>query len=289
MLPAMSALAHALDLLRGRRVAVLTGAGCSTESGIPDYRGPGTAARARAPLEHRQFVGDPAARARYWARSVVGWPRIRATTPNAGHRALAELERAGVVARLVTQNVDSLHTRAGSRDVVELHGALARVQCLGCGEISARDALQARILAANPGFSDDGAAATTPDGDAAVERDLGGFVVPACEACDGVLMPDVVFFGGVVPRARVAACEAAVDAADALLVVGSSLAVFSGLRVVRHARKAGRPCVLVNLGPAMRGMEHFDAHVDARAGEALPALAAALIPTAPVRAAGSAR
>ncbi|MFO0746848.1 MAG: NAD-dependent protein deacetylase [Myxococcota bacterium] len=263
--------------LRGRRVAVLTGAGCSTESGIPDYRGPETRARARNPIEYRAFVNDPAARRRYWSRSLVGWPRIRVAEPNAAHRALAELEAAGVLAGLVTQNVDRLHTRAGSAAPVELHGALAEVRCLACRAVVARDALQARLLADNPTLGEARASEVAPDGDATLEVDLDAFVVPACESCGGVLKPDVVFFGEAVPVERVRRSEAIVDQAEAMLVVGSSLAVYSGLRFVRRAAARGLPCVLLNLGPPERGAECFSLHVDAPAGEVL-ALTARVLP-----------
>lgn len=264
-----------VDLLRGRRVAVLTGAGCSTESGIPDYRGPETRAKARNPIEYRAFVGDPAARRRYWSRSLVGWPRLCEAQPNAAHRALAALERAGLVHGLVTQNVDRLHSRAGSRPI-ELHGALAEVRCLGCGEVTARDALQRRLVADNPEAARLVAMDVAPDGDAQLALAPDAFVVPSCLACGGVLKPDVVFFGENVPPARVRAAEALVDAAEAFVVVGSSLAVYSGLRFVRRAAARGIPCALVNLGPPERGGEHFALHVDAPAGPVLDALAARL-------------
>lgn len=273
---ATAPLAALIELVRDRRVAVLTGAGCSTESGIPDYRGPETRARARNPIQYRAFVGDAAARRRYWARSLVGWPRIRQAAPNAAHRALAALEASGVVSGLVTQNVDRLHSLAGSRAPIELHGALADVRCLECDKIVARDEFQLRLVAANPEHAAARPAEIAPDGDAVVAADLDTFVIPACQACGGVMKPDVVFFGEAVPRARVAASEAIVDAADVLLVVGSSLAVYSGLRFVRRAASRGMPCALVNLGAVERGGEHFRVHVDAPAGQTLGALADAL-------------
>lgn len=269
-------LADLVGVLAGRRLVVLTGAGCSTESGIPDYRGPGTAARARSPIEYRAFVGQEAARRRYWARSFVGWPRMRRSLPNAGHLALAALEHAGMVVGLVTQNVDGLHGVAGSSRVIELHGALDRVVCLGCRATSARADMQERLARLNPELANASPLEVAPDGDAAVEIDLERFVVPACEACGGVLKPDVVFFGEAVPRERVAATEAWIAEAQALLVVGSSLAVYSGLRVVKGARARGLPCALVNLGPPMRGAEYFVTHADRAAGALLPRLAAML-------------
>jgi NAD-dependent SIR2 family protein deacetylase len=264
-------------LLRGRRVAALTGAGISTESGIPDYRGPTTAARARRPIQHAEFVRDPAARRRYWARSVIGWPRVAGAQPNAAHAALAAMEESGAVAGIVTQNVDRLHSRAGSRQVIELHGALAEVACLDCGGREARDSLQERLLALNPGFA---AVATleraAPDGDAELPAALvDDFRVADCAACAGVLKPDVVFFGGSVPREVVAAAYALVEAAEALLVVGSSLAVYSGFRFVRHAAERAIPVAIVNLGPT-RGDSLAALCWDERAGAALPSLAALL-------------
>lgn len=262
-------------LLRGRRVVVLTGAGCSTESGIPDYRGPDTPPRVRPPIQHREFVERAEARRRYWARSMIGWPKLAAAAPNAGHVALAELERAGVIAGLITQNVDGLHQGAGSRAVVELHGALARVRCLACGEVSSRDALQARLAAANPGWlARAGDIAVAPDGDAELAGD-DDFAVVACAACAGVVMPDVVFFGGSVPRATLDAAWALFDRAEVLLVVGSSLTVFSGYRFVRRAAERGVPVAILNHGPT-RGDPHAALRIDARTGAALPALHHAL-------------
>ncbi|HEY1958015.1 MAG TPA: NAD-dependent protein deacetylase [Polyangiaceae bacterium] len=260
-------------LLQGKRIAILTGAGCSTESGIPDYRGP--QARPRKPIQHRDFVESEATRRRYWARSAVGWPRMAGARPNAAHRAIAELEARGLASGLITQNVDRLHHKAGSREVLELHGALADVRCLDCGALESRDALQTRIAALNP---DLGAANVTiaPDGDADLPLELvENFRVPACLACGGVLKPDVVFFGGSVPRERVMAAFAKLDAADVLLVVGSSLAVFSGYRFVLRAAEMKMPIAIVNRGET-RGDPHAALRVDGAAGEVLPALARAL-------------
>lgn len=260
------------ELLRGRRVLALTGAGCSTESGIPDYRGPETRRRARNPIQHREFVGDPTARQRYWARSALGWPRFASAAPNAGHKALAELERGGIVGSVLTQNVDRLHQAAGTRNIIELHGALADVACLDCGGHEPRAELQARILALNPGFREE-AEELAPDGDAELPLEaVRGFRVPACLACGGVLKPDVVFFGGSVPREKVESAYAELDASEVLLVVGSSLAVFSGYRFVLRAAERGIPVALVNLGES-RGDAHAAVRVDARAGEVLPELA----------------
>ncbi len=267
-------------LLAGRRVVALTGAGCSTESGIPDYRGPGTRERARNPVQYRAFLDDPAARQRYWARSMVGWPHFSAARPNAGHRALAAIERAaagdgplaGKWGGLVTQNVDRLHHAAGSAAVVELHGALAEVVCLGCGVLEPRDALQARLAVLNPRWDAD--VELAPDGDAELGA-VDGFRVADCLACGGVLKPRVVFFGENVPRATVEAAFARVDAAEVLLVIGSSLTVYSGFRFVRRAAERGIPVAICNLGPT-RGDALATTRIDAPLGEVLPALAGAL-------------
>ena len=267
------ALERLAQLLRGKRLAVLTGAGCSTESGIPDYRGVDTPPRTRASIQHREFVDKAAFRQRYWARSMLGWPQLSAARPNAGHLALTELQQAGIVAGMITQNVDGLHTAAGMRDVVELHGALARVNCLACHAQTTREHLQDRLRAANPMFVQRAhVAAMTPDGDAELtDAAIEEFTVVPCEACGGVLMPDVVFFGGSVPKPTLEAAWAAFDAGEALLVIGSSLTVFSGYRFVRRAAERGIPIAILNHGPT-RGDEHATILVDARVGEALPAL-----------------
>ena len=263
-----------MELLRGKRVVVLTGAGCSTDSGIPDYRGANTPPRKRPPIQHREFVDREPMRRRYWARSMLGWPRLSSAVPNAGHAALAGLERAGVVTGLITQNVDGLHHRAGSREIVELHGALRRVRCLACEAITSRDDLQARLLAANPEWrerpaSDDRRFESAPDGDADLEDALvADFRVVPCTECGGTLMPDVVFFGGSVPRATLDAAWATFDRAEVLLVVGSSLTVFSGYRFVRRAAERSIPIAIVNRGPT-RGDEHATLRLDAGAGETL--------------------
>ncbi len=263
-----------LARLRHRRVVALTGAGCSTGSGIPDYRGPQTPPRSRPPIQHREFVDDAATRQRYWARAHVGWPRIAGAAPNPAHVALAALERAGVVTGLITQNVDGLHGAAGSRTVVELHGALARVRCLGCDDRTSRAALAARLHAANVGWT--ATARDAPDGDAVVDdKAARQFVVVPCAVCGGVLMPDVVFFGGNVAAPTLAAAWTAFDAADVLLVAGSSLTVFSGYRFVRRAAERGMSVVIINHGPT-RGDGEATVRLDADVGAALPALAAAL-------------
>jgi NAD-dependent SIR2 family protein deacetylase len=262
-------------LLRGRRIVVLTGAGCSTESGIPDYRGPGTRARARNPIQHREFLGKAEVRARYWARSLIGWPRFCEARPNAAHHALAALEREGRVVGLITQNVDRLHHAAGSERVIELHGALARVRCLECGAQEPRARLQERLLALNPGFAR-WQAELRPDGDAELPAEaLHAFRVAGCTRCGGALKPDVVFFGDNVPPATVEAAFSLLEEGDALLVVGSSLAVYSGYRFVVRASERLLPIGLVTLGES-RGDSLADVRVEARAGEVLPRLVEAL-------------
>jgi NAD-dependent SIR2 family protein deacetylase len=261
-----------VPLLRDRRIVALTGAGISTESGIPDYRGPETRRRARNPIRFREYIASDDGRARYWARSLVGWPRLARAAPNAAHRALAELERDGHLLGVITQNVDRLHQGAGSRSVVELHGALAEVYCLACGRTEPRAALQARLEAANPHLRD-AHAALAPDGDADLpDALLEGFQVMDCETCGGPLKPSVVFFGESVAPAVVKSAYALLDAAEALLVAGTSLAVYSGLRFVRRARELGLPVALVNLGET-RGDALADVRISASTGSALPALA----------------
>lgn len=243
----MTDTAEAIALLADRPLVVLTGAGLSTDSGIPDYRGPGSVPR--QPMTYQEFVSGPTAQQRYWARSHLGWGRMRQAEPNAGHRALAALPGVDL---LVTQNVDGLHERAGQRDLVALHGRIADVICLSCRRTTSRADLHRRLTDLNPGYAEgrDGLE-QRPDGDVDLD-DTAGFVVPGCEECGGVLKPDVVFFGENVPTERVARCFAAVEAlapsAGALLVAGSSLTVMSGLRFVRRAAALGVPVVIVNRG-----------------------------------------
>ncbi|ADO70519.1 NAD-dependent protein deacetylase [Stigmatella aurantiaca] len=259
-------------LMRGRRAVVLTGAGCSTESGIPDYRGPGTRARARNPIQHMEFLHRAEVRTRYWARSLLGWPRFSSAQPNAAHHALATLERAGHVQGLITQNVDRLHHAAGSTRVIELHGALAEVRCLTCHTREARASLQERLLALNPGFLEH-VVEFRPDGDAELSTEtLHAFRTADCLHCDGPLKPDVVFFGDNVPRPTVDAAFALLEEGDVLLVVGSSLAIFSGYRFVTRAAERGMPIALVNIGEC-RGAALANVVLEARAGEVLPLLA----------------
>ncbi len=254
-----------MDVLAGRRVVVLTGAGVSTDSGIPDYRGPLTRQKARNPMTFAQFTQSAHQRRRYWARSARGWPTIAGARPNETHRALAALEQAGCVAGIITQNVDGLHQAAGSQRVVELHGALRRVVCLGCGHRSSRGALQRRLT---PFMDPSAELALAPDGDAEVAS-VDGFPDVVCDRCGGGLKPDVVFFGENVPPSVTAAAWALYGEAEALLVLGSSLAVFSGYRFVHRAAKTGLPVALVTLGPT-RADEQVDCRVDAPLGEVMP-------------------
>ncbi len=274
-------LADLITTARGGAVVVVSGAGISTESGIPDYRSPEALARPRQPIHGPEFVRSEAVRRRYWARSTIGWGRMRDAEPNVGHLALAALERAGVVAHLITQNVDRLHQKGGSRRVTELHGALAEVACLACGRLEDRDAFQARLLTLNPEWASPevfGALATAPDGDAELPLErIERFHVPPCGSCGGVLKPRVVFFGDNVPRATVDEAFAVTDAARLLLVVGSSLHVYSGYRFLRRAVERGIPVAIVNRGP-VRGEEHAVLKIDAATGATLAAVATALDP-----------
>jgi NAD-dependent SIR2 family protein deacetylase len=227
---------------------VLTGAGLSEPSGIPTYRNDSGEWQRSAPIQHREFVEDERARRRYWARSMAGWPVVARSKPNAGHLALAQLERLGHSRLLVTQNVDRLHQRAGHAQVVDLHGRVDQVACLECAALRQRAVFQTRLEVLNPNYTAQ-VTALRPDGDAEVdERWVSGFQVPDCERCGGVLMPDVVFFGGTVPRARVERVSRAIEAADGLLVVGSSLTVFSGFRFARQAHRLGKPITIINRG-----------------------------------------
>ena len=280
--------ASLVDLFRTRSVAVLSGAGMSTESGIPDYRGPNTRDKDHTPIQYGEFIAEERTRRHYWARSAVGWPSFDAATPNDGHRALARLEAADAITGIITQNVDRLHQSAGSRRVVELHGALAEVTCLDCGHITSRRRLQSRINRLNPEWSER-AAEHTPDGDADLPRSATkDFRVPSCTTCGGVLKPNVVFFGENTAPQPVAAAWSVLREADALLVVGSSLTVYSGFRFVLGAVDADQPVGIVNLGDT-RGTPLSDVHVDGRTGEVLPRLAEVLeappVPSAPPRSA----
>jgi NAD-dependent SIR2 family protein deacetylase len=267
-------------LLSGRRIAALTGAGMSTDSGIPDYRGPESPPS--NPMTIRQFTGDPVFRQRYWARNHVGWRHMDDTLPNAGHRALAALQNAGVATGVVTQNVDLLHTKAGSANVVNLHGSYAQVICLSCGHIISRAALAERLEALNPGFIERSAAlgglAVAPDADAVV-ADTASFRYLDCPRCAGMLKPDIVYFGESVPKEVVDQAYSLVDGAEAVLVAGSSLTVFSGYRFVRHAAARGIPVAIVNRGPT-RGDDLATVKVDGGCSELLTLLVNELTPVA---------
>ena len=266
----------ALDALRalvdGGNVVVLSGAGLSTDSGIPDYRGPSGALRRHAPMQYASFVNDPVARHRYWARSYLGWRSIAGARPNPGHRAVAALQAVGRLRGIITQNVDGLHQAGGALDVIELHGGLDRVVCLDCGVRESRFAIDARLRAANPGF-DAHVAVVNPDGDVELDDSaLAGFRMVACRACGGdMVKPDVVFFGESVPKDRVAACFELVDDASALLVLGSSLTVMSGFRFARRAAALGVPVAIVNQGTT-RGDDLASVRVDAPLSDVLQAL-----------------
>jgi NAD-dependent SIR2 family protein deacetylase len=243
----------AADILRAflgehARVFVLTGAGISTNSGIPDYRDAAGQWKRTPPITWQAFVGDPRARARYWARSFVGWPVVARARPNGAHAALARLQQEGRLAALVTQNVDGLHSRAGHEDVIDLHGRIDQVICLGCGATTPREQVQARLAEQNPDWTAL-EAPTAPDGDADLDAlDFSRFRSPTCARCDGLLKPDVVFFGENVPRARVQSAQAALAHAGAMLVVGSSLMVYSGYRFARMARELALPLALLTHG-----------------------------------------
>jgi NAD-dependent SIR2 family protein deacetylase len=230
-----------------RRVFALTGAGCSTASGIPDYRDDEGGWKRRPPVMIQAFRAQDAVYRRYWARAYAGWPHLTTAAPNAAHRAFAAWEAAGTLVQLVTQNVDGLHQRAGSRAVIDLHGRLDVVVCLDCGDQTSRDTVQEAMAAANPAWRTE--AATAPDGDADVEPAvIESFAAPRCERCGGLLKPDVVFFGENVPRDRYERAREALAGADALLVAGSSLMVYSGFRFARLAHEAGIPIAIVNRG-----------------------------------------
>lgn len=264
--------AEAIELLRGARVAVLTGAGVSTDSGIPDYRGEG--APVRTPMTVQTFLASERARKRYWAGSHLGWRSFSSAVPNRGHLALADLEARGIVSGVITQNVDGLHRRAGNRHVIELHGSMDRVLCLTCGQQYARQAMAARLEALNPEIDLATAIRPAPDGDVEVD-DVDAMVIPACTVCGGILKPDVVFFGEFVPADRFQAAASLVQGADVLLVAGSSLVVNSGMRLIEQARRKRLPIVIINRG-VTKGDGRAAVKVEAGASETLVAIAAAL-------------
>lgn len=263
-----SEVSELISMLRDRRPLVLTGAGVSTDSGIPDYRGPDSPSR--RPMTFQEFVSGPTMQQRYWARSHIGWQRMAGAEPNATHFTLVRMQAEGSLSGLITQNVDGLHEHAGHREVVDLHGRIDRVICLNCRDVSTRQALHQRLSRLNPGHADR-VVDFAPDGDAVLD-DTADFRVAACEHCGGNLKPDVVFFGENVPKERVAQCTELVDAAESLFVLGSSLQVMSGLRFVRQARKRGIPIVIVNRGTT-RGDDLADLKLEAGCSETLSALA----------------
>jgi NAD-dependent SIR2 family protein deacetylase len=261
------------ELVGAGGVVVLSGAGLSTESGIPDYRGPSGSLRRHTPMTYDQFVGAPTARQRYWARSYLGWRTITKAEPNAGHRAVAVLQQRGLLGGIITQNVDGLHQAGGASDVVELHGSLDGVICLSCRTRCSRLSHDGRLRAANPDFAAE-VARVNPDGDAELADDVvGRFRLVPCAGCGSDrLKPDVVFFGENVPRERVERCYAMVDGAASLLVLGSTLTVMSGFRFVRHASRRGIGIAIVNEGPT-RGDDHATVRLHARLGSTLTRLA----------------
>jgi NAD-dependent SIR2 family protein deacetylase len=269
--PGTTDVAPVADVVSAGDVVVLTGAGISTESGIPDYRGETGSLRTHTPMTYGDFVASESGRQRYWARSHLGWRTIARALPNDGHRAVAALQARGYLSGVITQNVDGLHQAAGARDVIELHGNLDRVICLQCGTTSARGALDRRLRASNPGFEAE-VMRINPDGDAELPAEaVREFRLVDCTNCAGVLKPDVVFFGENVPKPRVERCYRLIDEAAAMLVLGSSLTVMSGFRFVRHAAKAGKPVLIVNQG-VTRGDPYAAHRVNLPLGQALTEL-----------------
>lgn len=259
---------QAVELLHGRTIVALTGAGVSTDSGIPDYRGAG--APVRNPMTFDHFQSDERGRQRYWAGSHLGWRHFSAAEPNAGHRALAELEHAGSVNGIVTQNVDGLHLRAGSRRVVDIHGSLDRVRCLHCGQTFARADVAERMARDNPWLEAPDGVQLNPDGDVTVEAS-DTMIVPSCTVCGGILKPEVVFFGEFVPVEKFEEARALVRSADAMLIAGSSLVVNSGIRLLDQASKRKMPIVIVNRGTT-KGDSRASLKIDAGTSEVLVAL-----------------
>ncbi len=274
--PGTTDLRPVAEMVAGGGVVVLSGAGISTESGIPDYRGESGSLRTHTPMTYGDFVASESGRQRYWARSHLGWRTIARAAPNDGHRAVATLQARGYLSGVITQNVDGLHQAAGARDVIELHGNLDRVICLNCRTTSAREALACRLRLANAEFEGE-ATRINPDGDVELpDAVVQTFHVVSCEACTtGVLKPDVVFFGENVPKPRVERCYRLIDDAEAVLVLGSSLTVMSGFRFVRHAAKAGKPVLIINQG-VTRGDPYAVHRVNLPLGQALADLTAQL-------------
>ncbi|GAT73104.1 Sir2 family NAD-dependent protein deacetylase [Microbacterium hydrocarbonoxydans] len=260
---------RAAELLRGRRIALLTGAGISTDSGIPAYRGEGARTRSD-PMTIQRYLSDEAARRRYWVGGHLGWRAFAQAEPNAGHLALAAMEAAGAVSGVITQNVDGLHLRAGSSHVIEVHGTMRRVLCLHCGQVFDRRDIATQIEAANPWITVPENVALAPDGDVLPES-TDGFIVPVCTVCEGMLKPDVVFFGEYVPPDRFRAAESLLRSSTAMIVAGSSLVVNSGVRLVERARRRSIPLIIINREPT-RADAWADLTLAAGTGEVLPAL-----------------
>lgn len=269
---APEALAQALRVLEGRTMTILTGAGVSTDSGIPDYRGQG--APVRRPMTVDQFLGSETARRRYWVGSHLGWRSFAGAEPNPGHRAIATLEQMGLASGVITQNVDGLHVRAGSRRVVELHGTMRRVFCTHCGQVFDRRDLTTRVERDNPWLATTHELPLGPDGDVTPES-TDGFVVPACSVCEGTLKPDVVFFGEYIPTEKFREAEQLVLGSEALVIAGSSLVVNSGIRLLERARRRRIPIVIINRG-ATRADSRATVKIDAGTSESLSALVAGL-------------
>ncbi len=259
----------AIELLSGHTIAVLTGAGVSTDSGIPDYRGED--APVRTPMTFGQFLSDPEFRKRYWAGSHLGWRRFDGAEPNAGHLSLASMEKDGISNGVITQNVDGLHLRAGSEHVVDLHGTMDRVRCLTCGQSFARTDIAERIAAENPWLDEPSSVELGPDGDVAFTQ-IDDFVTPVCTVCGGILKPDIVFFGEFIPTEKFHEARSLVHAADALLIAGSSLVVNSGIRLLDQAAKKRMPIVIVNRG-VTKGDSRANVKLDAGTSEVLTAMA----------------
>ncbi|WP_102192271.1 Sir2 family NAD-dependent protein deacetylase [Microbacterium aurantiacum] len=262
-------LVESADLLRGHRVALLTGAGISTDSGIPAYRGEG-ARPGSDPMTIQTYLGDEAARRRYWVGGHLGWRAFADAHPNPGHLALAEMEASGVVSGVITQNVDGLHLRAGSSHVIEVHGTMRRVFCLHCGQVFDRRDIAVQIEERNPWITVPENVALAPDGDVLPET-TDGFIIPTCTVCDGMLKPDVVFFGEYVPQDRFRAAESLLRASTALIVAGSSLVVNSGVRLIERARRRGIPLIIVNREPT-RADPWANVTLAAGTSDVLPAL-----------------
>ncbi|MCS5719414.1 NAD-dependent deacetylase [Herbiconiux sp. CPCC 205763] len=272
--PTERALDEAVEVLGGKRIVVLTGAGVSTDSGIPDYRGEG--APKRNPMTFDQFLGSESYRKRYWAGSHLGWKMFDAARPNDGHRILADLEDGGLVTGVVTQNVDGLHARAGTKHLVDLHGSMDRVTCLRCGQSYARAGIAERISEANPWLTEPELVRMAPDGDAEVSE-YEAFVVPACTVCGGTLKPDVVFFGEFIPTEKFAEASSMVASSDAMVIAGSSLVVNSGIRLLEQARRRKLPVVIVNRG-ITKGDGRATVKIDAGTTETLRTIASRLLP-----------